>query len=168
MTRRLRWGLALLLLVACIAQAKRAIDLLRAQRLLWAVEARTLALIRSRTLSREHVDAHLEALRDAAALDRAEVAVRVAIGSQLFLRGDFDGAVRQYEDSLALEPRPEIYLNMAKARQAQGKISDARRLYATALRVDPTLADEVPEEMREGVSETLRRQDDANRAQQDR
>lgn len=167
MKRLARWILPALLAAVLLLQLVRALDLLRAQRLVWAVDARTATMIKNGALSPSHLHAHLKALTDARALDPAEVTIQVAIGSQSMLLGKYEEALTQYRDALELERRPEIYLNMGKCRQAQERMGDARRLYAMAVRLDPTLMQEVPVEIRAGVSKTLRRQDDANRAQQD-
>ncbi|MGE0639829.1 MAG: hypothetical protein AB7G12_14205 [Thermoanaerobaculia bacterium] len=148
-------------------QVKRGTELIRASRLLWAVEARTLSMIRGRTLQPAHVTAHLTALADAAGLDPAEVGIQVAIGSQYFLRGDFEKALATYREARRLEARPEILLNMGKANQMLGRKNAARFLYGRAVRLDPALLREVPAEMQAAVSEALGSENDPDGAQQD-
>ena len=166
---RLRYlVLPAILLVLCGLQIKRAGELIRAQRLLWAVEARTLAMIRTQSLQRPIVDAHLRALTDAARLDPGEVAIRVAIASQHFLRGDYASALSAYRVAFRLERRPEILLNIGKTHQMMGRKEQAIHSYARALRLDPALRLEIPEEYRARVSKALRRQYDPDGAQKDR
>ncbi|MEZ5312279.1 MAG: hypothetical protein R2862_00835 [Thermoanaerobaculia bacterium] len=148
-------------------QVKRGTELIRASRLLWAVEGRTLSMIRARTLQPVHVAAHLTALADAARLDPAEVGIQVAIGSQYFVRGDFEKALATYREARRLEARPEILLNMGKANQMLGRKSAALFHYGRAVRLDPALLREVPEEVRGAVSEALRSENDPHGAQQD-
>src|SRR5919106_1111900 len=48
----------------------------------------------------------------------------------------------------ALEPRPEIYLNLGRAEWLGHHPEEAKRDFATAIRLDPRLVAVVPPEMR--------------------
>ena len=83
--------------------------------------------------------------------DPAEVASRMALGSEHFLLSDFPAARAAYEDALALEPRPEIYLNLGKSYYAAGDPEASKVPFARALKLDPALAREVPEDVRREI-----------------
>ena len=88
--------------------------------------------------------ANLEMLRQAAPLDPAEVGIPIARGTQyLFLAGP-EAALRSYEEALALEPRPEAYLNLGRAQWLAGRRDEARRSFELAVRLSPQLAGEIP------------------------
>jgi tetratricopeptide (TPR) repeat protein len=117
-------------------------------------------------MQRALLRAHVAALEDARRLDPAEVAIRVALGSEHFLLGDFTAARAAYDDALALEPRPEIYLNYGKTWHAEGEEERALSYFARAMKLDPSLRRDVPASARRTLSDPLGGQHDANRAQQ--
>lgn len=143
-----RWAPPVLLLALFGLGLLRAGELLRAQRIVRAVEGRTLAMIRAGRLSRGILVEHVAQLEKARRLDPAEVAIRVALGSEHLLLGDSARARAAYEDALALEPRPEIHLNLGKAWLAAGNEAEARRAFDRALLFDPLLKQEVPQAYR--------------------
>jgi tetratricopeptide (TPR) repeat protein len=56
-------------------------------------------------------------------------------------RGDYDGAIRHYEQALALKTdHADAVLNIAMAREAQGRFFDAEESYHKALRMRPKYA----------------------------
>ena len=152
MNRALRatlpWILPALLLAAFALDLRRSADILRAQRLIRAVEGRTLAMIQSGKLQRPLIVSHIAALQDARRFDPAEVSSRVALGSEHFLLSDFPAARAAYEDALRLEPRPEIYLNLGKSYYAAGDPEPSKTYFARAMKLDPSLGREVPAEVR--------------------
>jgi tetratricopeptide (TPR) repeat protein len=150
--RVLVWPLAAVLLLALAGQAVRWHARITAGRLLARVEALTLAAASQGSAPRGLLRANLDALRRAAALDPVEVGVPIARGSQYFVFGDPDMAVEAYRAALALEPRPEIYLNLGRAESAARRPEDARRDYGLALRLDPRFLLTVPPEMRPSPS----------------
>lgn len=162
------WAIPVLLLLLLFAQSWRSARLIRAQRLLQLVELRTRALIQAGRIPRGPLLENLELLARAKRLDPADVAVRVAVGSELFLLGDHDRARVAYQAALALEPRPEIYLNIGKVWIADGDVERGRPKLVRAVRLDPSLLREIPDELRPAVLNALRRQNDAHRAQQNR
>lgn len=151
MKRLARWVLPALLLLAFALDLRRSGDIVRAQRLLRAVEGRTVAMLKSGNLQRPLLLAHVEALRDALRLDPADVAIRVAIGSEYLLLGDLERARLAYEEALAFEPRPEILLNLGKVALAAGDEERARAHFARAVRLDPLMRREVPEGHRDAL-----------------
>jgi hypothetical protein len=56
-------------------------------------------------------------------------------------------AIESYRAAAALEPRPEIYLNLGRAESAHNP-DEARRDFALAVRLDSRLARVVPPLMR--------------------
>ena len=144
----LPWLLPAALLVAFALDLKWSANILRSQRLIRAVEGRTLAMIQSGKLQRPLIVSHIAALQDAKRYDPAEVASRMALGSEHFLLSDFVAARAAYEDALALEPRPEILLNLAKSYYAAGDPEPSKPYFARAAKLDPALAREVPKEVR--------------------
>ncbi len=163
-----RWLAPLFLCLLWLAHARYATDRLRAQRLLWSVEARTIALVRAHALTREVVAAHLNALADAERLDPGEVGIPAAIGGQYFLLGQVEPARSAYRRARALERRPELLLNLGKLRLMQQERKAAVQLLARAVALDPWLEREVPEPVREATLDALRRQYGADGADEDR
>lgn len=166
--RVLRVAVPVLFLAAFGLHLRQAGGIVRAQRLLQAVESRTVAMLRAGNLQRPLLLSHVKALEDAKRLDPGEVAIRVAEGSEHFLLGDLTRARAAYEAALALEPRPEIYLNLGKVYLAAGELGRAQEQFARAVKGDPHLARQIPDAARSGVSEPPRRQNDPDGAQKDR
>jgi len=146
--RLLVWPLMAVLLLALAGQWLRGSARLRAGRLLAQVEELTTAALAQGSTPRGLLRANLDALRQAAALDPVEVGVPIARGTQYLLFGDPEMAVEAYRAALALEPRPEIYLNLGRAESAARRPEDARRDYGLALRLDPRFLLTVPPDMR--------------------
>ena len=164
----LRLLLPVLLAVAVVAQVRRSSDLMRAQHLLWSVERRTMAIMRSGELDRVKLRGHVEALADAGRLDPAEVAVPTLLGSQHLLLGELEAASQAYLAANRLESRPEIILNLGKVGYSQGLSERSRNYFAQAVLLDPRMIREVPESYRQVVLDALRREHDANGADEDR
>lgn len=133
--------LGLVLLLGLAAHTTRARDRLLANRIVRQVELVTMAAVRSGNLSPRLVAINLAALRRAAALDPAEVAIPMARGGQFILLRRPHAAIEAYGEALALEPRPEIYLNLARAYRAAGDAARAEEALARVSRLDPYLAD---------------------------
>lgn len=140
-----RWLLVGSLAAATVAQGRRGIDRLVAGHLLRAAEART--LVATRVPAAQGVallEGNLLLLRRAGELDPAEIAIVVGRGSQYLLLRRADAAIGAYRQALALEPRPEIYLNLGRAQRLAGRDDEARASFATAVRLDPNLASQAP------------------------
>ena len=146
--RILVWPLVAVLALALAGQTVRWRSRMEAGRLLARVEALTLAAAQQGKAPRGLLQVNLEALRRAAALDPVEVGVPIARGSQHLLFGSPEAAIDAYRAAAALEPRPEIYLNLGRAEWVGRRPDEARHDFALALRLDPRLAQVVPPEMR--------------------
>ncbi|MEO8198316.1 MAG: tetratricopeptide repeat protein [Thermoanaerobaculia bacterium] len=163
----MRLLLPALLLVAVVAQVRRSSDMMRAQHLIYSVERRTLAMLRTGDLDKAKLRAHLAALEDARKLDWAEVQILTLTGGQHLMLGEIEPARRAYIMAYRLEPRPEILINLGKVCYSQGAVKRAAHYFAQAVLLDPRMMKEVPEDFREKVSDALRSQDDANGADED-
>jgi tetratricopeptide (TPR) repeat protein len=146
--RLLIWPLAAVLALALVGQTVRWHARLTAGRLLARVESLTMAAVRQGSAPRGLLRANLDALKEAGALDPVEVGVPIARGSQYLVFGDPDLAIESYQAAAALEPRPEIYLNLGRAELAARRLDEARQSFALAVRLDPRLAPAVPPEAR--------------------
>ncbi len=63
------------------------------------------------------------------------------LGNVLYRKGDFSGAVRQYEIAMKINPEsPKPYFNLANIFYEQGKIGDAVSYYQKAIQLDPDYA----------------------------
>jgi tetratricopeptide (TPR) repeat protein len=144
--RILVWPVIALLALALAGQTVRWRDRVTASRLLREAEALTMAAMSTRQLSEPLLFRNLEALRTAAAKDPVEVGIPIARGTQFLLLRRNDAAIRAYEEAVALEPRPEGYLNLGRAQWYAGRRDEARLNFERAVRLDPRVAGEVPQE----------------------
>jgi tetratricopeptide (TPR) repeat protein len=135
--------LTVLLLLALAGQTVRWRDRLAASRLLANAEALTLAVAAGQIPPQALAD-NLEALRQAAALDRVQVGIPIARGSQYYLMGRAEPAEQAYLEALRLEPKSEIYLDLGRAQWLAGRREEALRNFALAVRLDPGLVRELP------------------------
>jgi tetratricopeptide (TPR) repeat protein len=132
------------LLLALGWQTMRAFDRISASLLLARVEARTLAAVQARHAPSTMFAEHLAWLDIAARRDPLEIGVPIARGSQYLLLRRPAEALAAYREAAALEPRPEIDLNIGRALWMQGARDDARRAFARAVRLNPLLRNELP------------------------
>jgi tetratricopeptide (TPR) repeat protein len=146
--RALAWPVLAVLLVALGLQTVRWRDRSAAGKALWQVEQVSIAALARGRADPRLFRANLEALRRAGSLDPLEVGIPIATGSQHLVLGQPGAAVRAYEEALALEPRPEAYLNLGRARRMAGEDEAARRAFAAAARLDPSLRREIPPDAR--------------------
>jgi tetratricopeptide (TPR) repeat protein len=143
--RVLVWPVVALLALALAGQTVRWRDRLTASRLLRKVEALTMAAMSARQLTEPMLFRHLEVLRTAALKDPVEVGIPIAAGTQYLLLRRNDAAIRAYEKAVALEPRPEGYLNLGRAQWYAGRREEARTNFQRAVRLEPRLYGEIPE-----------------------
>jgi tetratricopeptide (TPR) repeat protein len=143
--RVLVWPVVTLLALALVGQTVRWRDRLTAGRLLREVEALTMAAMSTRQLTEPLLFRNLEVLRTAAPKDPVEVGIPIATGTQYLLLRRNDAAIRAYEKAVALEPRPEGYLNLGRSQLAAGRREEARANFQRAVRLDPRLISEIPE-----------------------
>ncbi|HEX5758990.1 MAG TPA: hypothetical protein VF121_07320, partial [Thermoanaerobaculia bacterium] len=115
-------------------------DRLLANRILRQVELMTIAGSRAGGLSPALVAANLAALRRAAELDPTEVGIPLARGGQYLLLRRPEAALEAYREALAIEPRPEIFLNQARAYHLAGDTARSREALERTHRLDPMLA----------------------------
>jgi tetratricopeptide (TPR) repeat protein len=135
---------AIALAAALVAQTLRARDRLEAGRLLAQVEARTVAAVQARRAPSTLFAEHLSWLDRAAQLDPLEIGVPIARGSQYLLLRRPDEAIAAYREAAALEPRPEIDLNLGRALWMKGDKEAARQALQRAVRLNPALRAEGP------------------------
>jgi tetratricopeptide (TPR) repeat protein len=146
--RRWFWPVAALLAAALVGQTLRARDLLEARRILSQVEQVSLQLASRGRAAAPIYWANVKLLQRAERLDPADSRLILARGSQFLLLGRPEAAATAYREALAVEPRPEIYLNLGRALAAAGDREAARRAFADAVALDPFLREEVPAELR--------------------
>lgn len=143
--RRLAWVLLPLLLLATFGQVRRAVRAWQANQLLAAVEhdsklaAATLGEPAAARMRRELVRRNLLRLRIVGEIDRVNVLVPLLAGGQHMLLGDPQAALGAYRRALRIEPRGEVYFNLARALQAAGETAQAEEAQRIALSLDPTL-----------------------------
>lgn len=132
-------------LIAAVGwQTLRASDRITSSRLLGQVEARTLAAIQLRRAPSTLFTQHLAWLDIAGRLDPLEIGVPMARGSQFLLLRRPDEALAAYREAAALEPRPEIDLNIGRALWMRGSKEEARVAFARAVKLNPVLIGGVP------------------------
>jgi tetratricopeptide (TPR) repeat protein len=147
-----RWAGTLLLLalgVAIVLQGARARDRVRAGQILRAVEVMTQTFAAERRLSAPIVWRHVRLLEEAERLDPADAAVPLARGTQLLLLQRPEEATGAFERAIALEPRPETFLHLARAYDLLGREDDALASYTRALGLYPQFLGRVPGPYRE-------------------
>lgn len=142
--KTLAFPLVALLALALVGQTLRWSRRMEASRVLRQVELVSMAVVTRGEAPPQVLGANLEALRRISPLDPLEVGIPIARGTQYLFLSRFDPAVRSYAEALALEPRPEGYLNLGRAQWLAGRADEARRSFATAVRLDPRLEREVP------------------------
>ena len=132
------------LVVAAFGQAFRWRDRMAASRLLARVEALTLAAFRADRVPVKLMADNLEALQKAESMNPVEVGIPTARGTQYLFLGRPETAIDSYGAALALEPQSVGYFALGRAQWIAGQRDEARRNFATALRLDPGLAAELP------------------------
>jgi O-antigen ligase len=138
------WPVLALLVLGLAGQTARWHRRWTASGLLRQVELLSMAAASRGQAPAQLMERNLEALRRAAPLHPDEVGIPIARGTQYLFLGRPEAAIRAYEEALALEPRPEGYLNLGRAQWLAGRREEARRSFVTAVRLDPRLAAEIP------------------------
>jgi tetratricopeptide (TPR) repeat protein len=136
--------LTLLLVVATVGQAVRWRNRMTANRLLGRVEQLTLAAYRYGQAPVKLMADNLETLRRAAPLDPVEVGIPMARGTQYLFLARFEPAISSYQEAVALEPQSAGYFALGRAQWLAGRQDEARASFAVALRLDPSLASQLP------------------------
>jgi cytochrome c-type biogenesis protein CcmH/NrfG len=161
-----RWLLVLVALAALGFGSLRGRDRWQASRTLSTVERISLQMIQSGKATVPALLANAKALERAERQDPANVAIILSRGSQYLLLNRPGSAIEIYEQALALEPRPEVYLNLGRAYWLLGRKGRAQTLFAQAIRLDPFLAGQIPASLRAGRSDAAGGQHDLDRPQQ--
>lgn len=142
--RVLAAAVGLLLLAALLGQTVRWRHRMAASRALRQVEMLSLAAASAGQAPPQLMTANLDVLSRVAPLAPAEVGIPIAQGTQYLFLARPEPAIRFYEEAVALEPRPEGYLNLGRAQWLAGQREEARRNFARAVRLDPRLAEQIP------------------------
>jgi len=72
---------------------------------------------------------------------RLKLGAHLNLGALLKQKGNFDGAIAQYEAAARIDPKqPIIYLNMGLMHKAKGYLEPALRAYEYAILLDPNYA----------------------------
>lgn len=149
--RWVAWGLVALLAAALALQSVHARDLLRANRILNAVEQTTVHMASAGRVPNTLLWANLRLIREAETLAPADARLPLAAGGQYLLLRRPGEAVEQYRRSLRLENRPETWLNLGRAQWAAGERGAAVESWVTAVRLHPRFRSEIPDEARREV-----------------
>lgn len=137
------WALVALLAAALGWQVLRSQRLLRANLVLRQVEQLTVAAA-GRVPAALYWE-NIEEIERARRLDPADSRLPLALGGQYLLLGRPEEAIEAYREALAIEPRPEIYLNLGRAHVMAGDRKEARRSFRNAVLLDRTLRRLVPD-----------------------
>ncbi len=101
-----------------------------------------LAMQSGAVAARPVLQANLQPLHRAAQLDPLAVGVPLTTGSHYLLLGNAPAAIEGYQRGLAVEPRSELYLNLARALVLAGRRDEAVARAAQAVTLDPLVEDE--------------------------
>ena len=146
--RGLFWLVAPLLAAALVAQTVRAGDQLEANRILHLVEEASVRAGAAGAAAAPLFWANVKLLEKAERLAPADSRLALARGSQFLLLGRPRDAADAYREALAVEARPEIYLNLGRALAAAGDRAAAEESFQRAVSLSPWLLPEVPPEVR--------------------
>ena len=146
--RGLCWLVAPLLAAALVGQTLRAGDLLEANRILHQVEQVSVLAGAATSRAAPLFWANLKLLQNAERLAPADSRLALARGSQFLLLDRPREAAAAYREALAVEARPEIYLNLGRALAAAGDRQAAAESFHRAETLAPWLSSRVPAELR--------------------
>lgn len=147
--RLLAWAVTLALALALVGQTVRSKDRIGASKRLRVVDVVTAqAVSATGEIPRQILGGNLRLLRQARTLDPADVTVPASLAAQHLLAGSPRRAVAVYEEAIALEPRPELYLNLGRALLTIGERERAVEAFSDAVRLAPRLRSQVPSTVR--------------------
>jgi tetratricopeptide (TPR) repeat protein len=139
---------AVVLAAVCLWRFQDARDQLRASLELGRVQGETQAMLAAGRVYPQRLRRSVDRLRDARELAPAEAALPLAEGSLHLLGRHPRAAVKAYEDALALEPRPETWLNLGRAQLAAGDREDAVESFRKAATLNPHFRRQIPPDVR--------------------
>ena len=146
--RALSWLLMALLAAALVGQTLHARRRVDADRVLHQVEVVSVHLAGSGERAAPVFWANVKLLQRAQREAPADSRLLLAEGSQYLLLGRAEEAAATYQRALAVEARPEIYLNLGRAQLALGDRQAAAASFHAALTLAPMMRSEVPRELR--------------------
>jgi O-antigen ligase len=146
--RTVAWLLVPLLIGALVLQGRLCRNHWRAARVLRVVEAMTRGMVHTGRGNAGLLWRHVRLLEDAERLDGSNAAIPLAKGSQYRLLRRPQEAQEAYRRALALEPRPEIWLNLGAAQVAAEDKEAARESFLKAVKLDPRMRSQVPQPYR--------------------
>ncbi len=155
--RSLCWGAAVLLGLALVWQTGQVRDRIGASKRLRVVDAVTAKAVSSGgRVPPQLIGGSIRLLHQAERLDPSNVAIETALAGQYLLADRPQRAEEAFRQALALEPRPEIYLNLARTLLTKGDRKAAIQAYENAVRLAPRLIQQVPGTMRPAIRRATR------------
>ena len=148
--RLLPLAVAAVLLVFAGLRARAGIERLEASSLVWQAQGLVASARTGHPGARRALGRGLRLLRRAEALDPWNPGLLTTRGTIHLLLGRTDAAAADYEEALDLEPRAEIYFDLAIARRTAGRHGEARELLEKAVRLAPAFRDRVDRLLNEG------------------
>jgi tetratricopeptide (TPR) repeat protein len=139
------WSAALCLLLApvLVIHLRSLLQRLEASRIVHTTgQVAQVAMQSGPVAARPVLQANLTPLRRAASLDPLDVGVPLTTASHYLLLANAPAAIEGYRRGLAIEPRSELYLNLSRALLMAGRREEAVASAATAVTLDPYLADD--------------------------
>jgi O-antigen ligase len=138
------WAILLAVVFAAllVVRVGALLDRLEASRIVRTTsQVAQLALQSGQVAARPVLQANLPPLHRAAELDPLAVGVALTTGSHYLLLGNTPAAIESYQRGLAIEPRSELYLNLARAQVLAGRRDEAAASAERAVTLDPLVRD---------------------------
>jgi cytochrome c-type biogenesis protein CcmH/NrfG len=79
----------------------------------------------------------VKALESLAARDRTNASVRVELGNLLMDHERYDDAVRWYREAVAIDPQPDVLVDLGASLVNGGKAAEGLTEFEKALKIDP-------------------------------
>lgn len=146
--RTLAWVLIAVLAIALGLQIDRARDRYQASRLLAAAKGVTIQASQAGRLSPQLLAQSLRLLDRARRLDPIDAKIPIARGAIHRLAGRDQAALRAYREAAELEPRAEIYANIARIELDLGNRDAALEAMRLAVLLDHTMSREFRNHLR--------------------
>ncbi len=146
--RLLRWLVQAALLVGLVLHVRHGLDRLSASRWLVRVEVTSREFYKMGPAAGPLLRRNLDLLKVAEQQDPLEPGIPIAIGAVHQLLGSPHAALEPYERALAIEWRPEAFLNLGRAQRRSGRHAEARESFQKALKLDGRLVPEIEAELK--------------------